>query len=237
MPFDVIPAIDVAGGKLCRMAIGGPAPAPEFGGDPVAAAESFLAAGARWLHVVDVDLAFTGEARNLEVVRAIAALGTPIQASGGLASEAEINGVLDAGASRAILGSSALADSRLAVRLISDLRERLVVGVETEGGRIRPRGRHRELDLDLDETAAWLADSGAARLLHTNVRRVGELSGPDLAGLRRVLRAGLPVVAAGGIATQEDLRSVALAGAEAAVVGRAALEARLDLGAAIASLA
>jgi phosphoribosylformimino-5-aminoimidazole carboxamide ribonucleotide (ProFAR) isomerase len=237
MSFDVIPAIDVADGKLCRMAIGGPALAPEFGGDPLAAAESFLAAGASWLHVVDVDLAFTGEARNVEILRAIAALGTPVQASGGLSSEAEIHGVLGAGASRAVLGSSALADRRLVARLIADLRERLVVGVETEGGRIRPRGRRHELDLDLVEEIGWLAESGAARLLHTNVRRVGELSGPDLAGLGQALRTGLPVVAAGGIATEEDLRSVALAGAEAAVVGRSALEGRLDLGAAIASLA
>jgi phosphoribosylformimino-5-aminoimidazole carboxamide ribotide isomerase len=112
-----------------------------------------------------------------------------------------------------------------------------VVGVETEGGRIRPRGRHREVDLDLVQTVAWLAGTGVARLLHTNVQRVGELAGPDLEGVRLVLRARVPVVAAGGIATESDLRAVAAEGAEAAVVGRAALEGRLDLGAAIASLA
>ena len=237
MPFDVIPAIDVSDGKLCRMAIGGPAVVPEFGGDPVVAAESFLAAGARWLHVVDVDLAFAGEAGNLHVLRTIASLGAPVQASGGLQTVAEIRGALDAGAARAVVGSGALVNRALVAHLISELRERLVVGVETEGGRIRPRGRDHEVDLDLAETVAWLGETGAARLLHTNVRRVGDLSGPDLGGLRDVLRAGLPVVAAGGIATEEDLRAVADEGAEAAVVGRAALEGRLDLGAVIASLA
>jgi phosphoribosylformimino-5-aminoimidazole carboxamide ribonucleotide (ProFAR) isomerase len=236
MPLDVIPAIDVSDGKLCRMAVGGPAVAPEFGGDPVAAAESFLAAGARWLHVVDVDHAFAGEATNLDVVRRIASLGVPVQASGGLRTIDEILRALDAGASRAVMGSAALVDRPLVARMISDLGPRLVVGVETEGGRIRPRGRHRDVDLDLGGTVAWLADAGAERLLHTNVQRVGELSGPDLAGLRLVLLAGCPVVAAGGIATEGDLRAVAAEGAEAAVVGRAALEGRLDLGAAIASL-
>lgn len=237
MPLEVIPAIDVSDGKLCRMAIGGPAAVPEFGGDPVAAAEFFLAAGARWLHVVDVDLAFTGEARNLDVVRRIASLGTPIQASGGLRSKDEVHAVLDAGAARAVVGSGALVDRPLVARMIADLGKRLVAGVETEGGRIRPRGRSHDVDLDLAETVAWLAETGAARLLHTNVRLVGELSGPDLLGLRLVLGAGPPVVAAGGIATEEDLRAVAAEGAEAAVVGRAALEGRLDLSAAIAALA
>ncbi|HEV8563555.1 MAG TPA: HisA/HisF-related TIM barrel protein [Actinomycetota bacterium] len=237
MPFDVIPAIDVSGGKLCRMAIGGPAVAPEFGGDPVAAAESFLAAGARWLHVVDVDLAFVGEARNLDVLRRIVALGVAVQASGGLRTVADLHGALDAGATRAVVGSGALADRSLVVGLVADLGARVVIGVETEGGRIRPRGRDREVDLDLVETVTWLAEVGAARLLYTNVPRVGEVSGPDLEGLRLVVRAGPRVLVAGGIATEEDLRSVAAEGAEAAVVGRAALEGRLDLRSAIASFA
>jgi phosphoribosylformimino-5-aminoimidazole carboxamide ribonucleotide (ProFAR) isomerase len=233
--FDVIPALDVAEGKLCRMAMGGPAAVPEFGGDPVAAAASFIGAGARWLHVVDVDLAFSGTARNLDVVRAIAALGVPVQASGGLRDGDDAARVLEAGAARAVLGSAALAHRALVEGAIAELGERLVIGVETEGGRIRPRGRAREVDLDLEATVGWLADVRPARLLHTNVRRVGELAGPDLEGLRLVLGAGRPVVAAGGIATVPDLHAAAAEGAEAAVVGRAALEGRLDLAAAIAS--
>jgi phosphoribosylformimino-5-aminoimidazole carboxamide ribonucleotide (ProFAR) isomerase len=234
--FDVIPALDVSEGKLCRMAIGGPASVPEFDGDPIAAAAAFAEAGARWLHVVDVDLAFSGEASNMGVLREVAALGVPVQASGGLRDPDELARVLDAGAARAVLGSAALVDPELVARLVAELGERLVIGVETEAGRIRPRGRDRDVELDLEATLDWIAEARPTRLLHTNVRRVGELAGPDLVGLGVVLGSGRPVVAAGGIGTLADLRAVAAEGAEAAVVGRAALEGRLDLAEAIASL-
>lgn len=236
MPFEVIPAVDVSEGRLCRMALGGPAVVAEFGGDPVLAAESYAAAGARWLHFVDVDLAFEGEARNLEVLRKIVRLGVAVQASGGIRSGSDVQRVLDAGAARAVLGSAALEDPEKVAGLAEELGARLVLGVETEGGRVRPRGRDRSIDLDLADTMAWLSGTSAVRFLQTNVRRVGELSGPDLEGLAVVLGAGRPVVAAGGMASQDDLHAVAAAGAEGAVVGRAALEGRLDLRALIAAM-
>lgn len=234
--FEVIPAIDVSDGRLCRLAIGGPAAVEAFGGDPIAAAEAYLEAGARWLHVVDVDLAFFGESRNLHVLRSIAAMGAHVQASGGMIAAEEIEASLDAGATRAVLGSGALVDHPGVEALIDGLGERLVLGVEVEAGRVRPRGRAREIDLDLRETVAWLSSAGAARLLHTNVRRVGGLAGPDLEGLAVVLAAGSPAISAGGIGSLEDLRAVATAGAEAAIVGRAALERRIDLAAARSAL-
>jgi phosphoribosylformimino-5-aminoimidazole carboxamide ribotide isomerase len=236
--FEVIPAIDVSEGKLCRLAMGGPAAVEEFGGDPLSAARSFVEAGAGRLHVVDVDLAFTGRPRNADVLAAIRARfpRVPIQASGGISMRGDVQLYLDAGAHRVVLGSGALADRADAERLISRYGERLVVGVETEAGRIRPRGAPRGLELDLEATLAWLRTTEATRFLHTNVRRVGELSGPDLRGLATVLGAGRPALVAGGISSIEDLLAARAAGAEGAVVGRAALTGVVDLAAAISEL-
>jgi phosphoribosylformimino-5-aminoimidazole carboxamide ribonucleotide (ProFAR) isomerase len=234
MSFEVMPAIDVADGKLVRMSIGGPSVVGAFGADPIAAAEAYVQAGARWLHVVDVDLALTGDPSNVDVVTAIHERfpGVSVQASGGLVRPSDLERYLDAGAMRAVLGSAALADRASTASLIDTYREALVVGLETLGRRIRPRGRHDAIDLDLGETLEWLAEVRMARCLHTSVRRVGALSGPDLPGLRTVMDVGCPVIAAGGIASDADLAAVRDAGAEGAVVGRAALEGDIDLRAA-----
>jgi len=236
--FEVIPAIDVSGGRLARLTARGPVMLPAFGGDPVAAAGSFVSAGAMRLHVVDLDLATGGEARNLEVLGTIAALGAragvPVQASGGTATAGEVQLLLDAGADRAVLGSTALRDRVLVTGLAERLAGRLVIGVETDGDRIRSRGR-RPVDLPLNDTLGWLGEVAAERFVVTSVPRVGHLSGPDLGGLRAVLALGRPTVGAGGVATTDDIRAIRSAGAEGVIVGRATLEGSLDLAAALAA--
>ena len=233
MRFEVLPAIDFADGRLATYAPQGPVPSGAFRGDPIAAARSHVDAGARWLHVVDMDLAFHGEARNLDLVRAIAALGPAVQASGGIARSDDVQVMLDAGARRVVLGSGALADEASALETMRRFADRIVVGVEVDEGRIRSRGAE-PVDLPLAETLGWLVAGGAHAFLVTGVSRVGALSGPDVALVKRVVRAGKPVLAAGGIATIDDLRAVRRAGAVGAVVGRAALEGGLDLTAALA---
>jgi phosphoribosylformimino-5-aminoimidazole carboxamide ribonucleotide (ProFAR) isomerase len=232
--FEVIPAIDLSGGRLALLGPDGPAPAAAFDGDPLAAARGFAAAGARWIHVVDLDLAFHGEARNLETLSAIAELGPSVQAAGGVRNDAEVRALLDTGASRVVLGSVALADPEQVARLIATHGARLVVGLEVAGDRIRSRGRE-PVDLELMPTLGWLAASDVHRFLVTTVERVAGLGGPDVWTIRRVVRAGRPVLAAGGIARTEHLRDVRAAGAAGAVVGRAALEGVLDLAAVVAA--
>jgi len=233
MSFEVLPAIDVAAGRLATYTPQGPSPSASFDGDPIAAARSHVDAGARWLHVVDMDLAFDGTIRNLDVVRAIAALGPSVQASGGIRSLDDVQAMLDAGARRAVLGSGALADEATVVEAMHRFADRIVVGVEADEGRIRSRGAE-PVDLPLAETLGWLVAGGAHAFLVTAVQRVGTLEGPDTASVKRVIRAGKPVLVAGGIRSIDDLRSVRRAGAAGAVVGRAALEGSLDLAAALA---
>ena len=235
MGFLLIPAIDVHGGSLARYTPDGPAPVEAFGRDPLLAARTYLAAGATWVHLVDMDRAFTGVARNLDVLTSVAGLCLRVQAAGGVTSAIDVDGALSAGAERVVLGSGALLDLEAAAGLIQDLGDRLVAGIEVEGGRIRARSRV-ETDLPLEETLGALTSAGAARFLVTSVPRVGSLGGPDLDAVHQAVGTARPVVVAGGIATIEQLVELRDLDAEGAVVGRAALEGGLDLAAAIASL-
>jgi phosphoribosylformimino-5-aminoimidazole carboxamide ribonucleotide (ProFAR) isomerase len=151
-----------------------------------------------------------------------------VQASGGLRRAADAEAMLDAGAHRVVLGSGALADEALTAELLRLLGGRVVVGIDVDGGRIRSRGDH-PVDLPLAETLGWLVAAGAPAFLVTAVAHVGTLRGPDVATVRRVVRAGRPVLAAGGISSVDDLRGLRRAGAAGAIVGRAALEGGLDL--------
>jgi phosphoribosylformimino-5-aminoimidazole carboxamide ribonucleotide (ProFAR) isomerase len=232
--FLVMPAIDVAGGRLAAFTQEAPRPVEAFGGDPVEAARAFAAAGATWIHVVDMDLALSGEARNVDVVTEIrrAAPGVLLQASGGITDPADAGRFVQAGAARVVLGSAALGAPRIVEDMLASARVPLIVGIDVAGGRIRSRGRD-PVDLDLMSTLGWLVAAGVSGFVLTAVGRVGGSAGPDLAAVRRVARAGRPVLAAGGIRSIEHLRDVRRAGAAGAVVGRAAVTGTMDLRAAL----
>lgn len=234
MPFTVIPALDVSGGRLVTWTRGGTRSSEAFGGDPRVAARAMGEAGATWIHVVDVDLARTGVLANADVVADVAESGAVrVQASGGVTYERDARRLLEAGAARVVVGSRALADDVSAEHLIVSLRDRIVIGIEVEEGVIRSRGAD-PVELDLMMTLGWLTGVGAPAFLVTAVGQVGGLGGPDVDTLRRVVRAGRPVLAAGGIASLDHLRALHDAGAVGAVVGRAALEGDLDLASALA---
>jgi phosphoribosylformimino-5-aminoimidazole carboxamide ribotide isomerase len=178
-----------------------------------------------------MDLAFTGEVRNDDTVRAVVAAvpEVRVQASGGIATVGAVEAMLDAGASRVVIGSAVLDDPQEARRLLDRAPGVAIVGIEVADGRIRARGA-ADVDLDLMATLGWLAlTPGVQAVLVTSVARVGSLEGPDVGLVRRVMRRGFPVLAAGGIRSLEDLVSLRDAGAVGAVIGRAALEGALDL--------
>jgi phosphoribosylformimino-5-aminoimidazole carboxamide ribonucleotide (ProFAR) isomerase len=227
--FEVIPAIDVAGGRLVRMSGDGTVALEVHGGVPAAAAAAFVASGAPRLHVVDVDLAHSGVVTNAGHLREIAGLGVPVQASGGVTSAEQVDALLSAGADRVVLGSAALTSRDATEQLVAELGDRLCVGIEASGPTIRPRGGDAELPLW--ETLVWLTELAVSRFVFTEVDRVGELAGPDLDGIWALAtHTGRPVLASGGIRSIEDLTAVAGLGdgVEGAVVGRA-LHEGLDL--------
>ena len=230
MPFSILPALDVSHGRLVVVGAGGPRPVDAFGGDPVAAARAMAAAGAEALHLVDVDLAFDG-VRGLDVaaIRDVAP-GVTLQVSGGIADLSAAAPYLASGAGRFVLASVALLDEGRTLDAIRRGGSAVVVGLEVDGGRIRPRGSSAVDDgLDLMATVGWLHAAGVPAFLVTATGRVGGLEGPDVDVVRRVARAGRPTFAAAGVRSLDDLRALRDAGAAGAVVGRAALEGRLDL--------
>ena len=225
MGLEVIPGLDLSGGRLVRITPQGPEPVDAFGGDPVAAATAFVEAGARHLHVVDVDLAASGSVGAADAIAALSALGVPVQASGGVRNGEQADALLAAGAARVVLGSAGLADREGTRALVERLGDALVVGVEGDGPAIRPRGTREELPMW--DTVVWLATVPVRRFLFTEVGRVGGLAGPDLDGMWAFAgHSAAPVMVAGGIRGVEDLRSIAALGGpiEGAIVGRALYE-------------
>ncbi len=229
-PFAVIPAIDVLEGRCVRLAEGRRDHVTVEGGDPAAAAARFARQGAAWLHVVDLDGAFSGD-RTPGLFERIAAAGPSIQVGGGLRSAEAVEAVLDLGAARAIVGTAALADVET---LAARFEARLVVAVDARDGRVVTNGWTRASGISAGELARRCAAAGARRLLVTSTRRDGSLQGPDLPLLAEVLEAGLPVLAAGGIAELDDLTRVRDLGCEGAIVGSALWRGRFSLAEALA---
>lgn len=223
--MEIYPAIDVLEGRCVRLSEGRREAVTIEGGDPAAAARRFAAEGARWLHVVDLDGAFSGRPTP-GLVEAVTAGGLPVQLGGGLRDEDAVQAALDAGAARVMVGTAALTGVE---ELAGRFGDRLVVAIDAKDGRVVTDGWIEQSDLTARELADRCAAAGAARLLVTSTRRDGSLAGPDIELLANVLGAGLPVLAAGGIASLDDLRALRDLGCEGAVVGSALWAGRFSL--------
>jgi phosphoribosylformimino-5-aminoimidazole carboxamide ribotide isomerase len=217
--FTVYPAIDVLEGRVVRLSEGRRDAVTVEGGDPVAAAERFVAEGASWLHLVDLDGALSGEP-DLGLVSRIAAAGPPVQVGGGYRSLDSIDAALEAGAARVLVGTAALdVDFRSAAA--ARFGEGVAVAIDARDGTVTVDGWTRSTRLAPRELARRCAAAGIRRVLVTSAQRDGTLSGPDLPLLESVLEAGVPVIAAGGIATLDDLQALNRLGCEGAVTGSA----------------
>jgi phosphoribosylformimino-5-aminoimidazole carboxamide ribotide isomerase len=229
--FTVYPALDVLEGRVVRLSEGRRERVTVEGGDPVAAAERFVDEGATWLHVVDLDGAFSGEP-DLGLVARVAAAGVPVQVGGGYRSLDLIDAALAAGAARVLVGTAALDDAFLET-VAARFGEAVVVAVDARDGRVAVDGWTRAATTTPVELARHCALAGVRRLLVTSTGRDGTLAGPDLPLLRGVSAAGLPVIAAGGIATLDDLRALRRLGCEGAVTGSAVWLGRFSLAEAV----
>jgi len=230
--FQIIPAVDLLGDEAVRLEQGDFDRVTLRERDPEALVARFAAAGARLVHVVDLDGARSGRLRPALLERlAAAAAPAAVQASGGIRSVGDAQALLAAGASRVVVGTAAFAGEDAPRRFAEALGDALVVAVDARRGRIAVRGWEDAGGLSVEEAIERCAAAGVRRLHCTAIERDGTLEGPDLELLRRVAARGLPVVAAGGISSLEDVEAVAAAGCEAVVVGRALLEGRIPLSA------
>jgi phosphoribosylformimino-5-aminoimidazole carboxamide ribotide isomerase len=228
--FEVIPAIDVLDGRCVRLSEGRRDQVTIEGGDPAQAAARFAAEGATRLHLVDLDGAFAGRPTP-GLVERVAAASVPVQVGGGLRSVESMEAALAAGAARVVVGTAALtAVTGLSLSLLSArFGERLMVAVDARGDRVVIDGWAGETEVTPRGLAQDSAEAGVQCLLVTATRRDGSLAGPDLELLADVLAAGLPVVAAGGIASLDDLVRIRDLGCRGAVVGSALWAGRFTL--------
>jgi len=229
----MIPAIDVMGGRAVRLSGGKRDAVTLEGGDPVGLARRFAEQGADRLHLVDLDGAFSG-VPSLELVKRLSeAGGLPLQVGGGYRTLEAIATALDAGADRVMIGTAALGHSFLEAA-VERFGSSLVVAVDVRDGRVAVEGWTQLSELTPGELARQCAEVGIARLLVTSAARDGSLAGPDLALVDEVMAAGVPVLAAGGIASLDDLRALRRTGCEGAVAGSALLAGRFTLAEALA---
>ncbi len=233
-PFIVYPAVDVLEGRVVRLAEGDRERITVEGGDPLDAVARFESEGASWLHLVDLDGAFSGLPSLALVERVARATSLPVQVGGGYRTLDAVSAALAAGAARVLVGTAAL-DATLLVRAAREFDDRLGVAVDVRDGLVAVEGWARTSELTAVELARRCREAGVRRLLVTSTRRDGSLAGPDLGLLAEVRQASeLPLVAAGGIASLDDLRAVRAAGCEGAVVGSALWRGRFSLAEALA---
>jgi len=225
--MDLYPAIDLRGGRCVRLYQGDFDRETVYGDDPVAQARRFAAAGAPWVHVVDLD-ASRGQGSNREIVQAIATAiaPTPVQTGGGVRD----GSLLDEGIGRIVLGSLAVADRAAAGALVTGHPGRVAIGLDHRDGEIRTHGWEEGSGVQLLDAVAWPELAGAAAFVVTNIAKDATLEGPDLGGLAAVVAASsVPVVASGGVGTLDDLRALTQTGVTGVIVGKALYEGRFTI--------
>ena len=244
---ELYPAIDLRGGRAVRLLRGDYAAETVYSDDPVAVARSFEAAGARWIHVVDLDAARSGEADNLDLVAAVAkSVGCAVETGGGVRSVEAAERLIDAGVARVVVGTAAVERPELVTELAARFPGQVAVGLDARGRQLAVKGWTETTGADLVDVARRLEGEGVAALIVTEIGRDGTMAGPDLDQLGAVLEAtAVDVIASGGVGTLADI--TALAGLRAGpgggrslagvIVGRAIYEGRFTVEEALRCLA
>jgi phosphoribosylformimino-5-aminoimidazole carboxamide ribotide isomerase len=235
--MELWPAIDLRGGRCVRLLQGDYGRETVFGDDPVAMVRGFVAAGARRLHIVDLDGARDGVPAQAELVgRMVAAAGVPCQLGGGIRSLATARAYVEAGVARLVVGSVAIESPELLETLAQTYPGRIVLGLDARDGMVAVRGWLETSRLAALDVARRHAGLPLAGIVYTDIARDGMLSGPNLPALAEMVRgATLPVIASGGVSNAADVRQVAAVGAAGCIVGRALYQGTLTLDDALAA--
>ena len=232
----IFPAIDLKDGKVVRLYKGDFETVHQVADDPVATAKAFLAAGARHLHMVDLDGARDGQRKNGEIVRAVCRVGFPVELGGGIRSMADLEAVFALGVRRAVIGSAAVSDPDFVQQAIAAYGpERVAVGIDAKDGTVRTSGWERDAGLDYIEFAKSMAAIAVKYIIFTDIDTDGALSGPSWDRLA-ALQAAVPgcfVTASGGVSSNGDLRRLGAMGVYAAIVGKAWYAGAVDLALAV----
>ncbi len=240
-PLTLVPAIDLRGGYAVRLERGDPDKETRYDADPTARARAFVSAGARTLHVVDLDGAL-GTGENLDALRAIcAAIDVPVQTGGGIRTAADAQARFDAGAASVVLGTMLAEAPDDARALVERFGARIVAGIDARGDVVATRGWLNATGISRDALVQSVATWGVERIVYTEIARDGMGAGYDVDALAHVASlADVRITASGGARTLDDLRALrdgTPSNVDAAIVGRALYAGTLDLAEALAALA
>jgi phosphoribosylformimino-5-aminoimidazole carboxamide ribotide isomerase len=226
----LFPAIDLSGGRVVRLTQGDYDQMTVYGADPVAVAEGFVAAGAKYLHTVDLDAAKSGGAENRAAIGALAKLPLFVQTGGGIRTEADIEAVLSLGVRRVILGTVAVTDFAFTARMGQKYGDRLAVGVDAKDGFVAIHGWKTVTDVDSFDFCRKLMDVGITTVIYTDIGKDGLLSGANLGAYARLNTIlGLNVIASGGVTGESEIARLRDMGVYGAIVGKALYAGKLDL--------
>jgi len=239
--FELIPAIDLKGGHCVRLKQGRMDDATDYGDDPAAMAAHWQSLGATRLHVVDLDGAFAGKPANREAIRAICTeMSIPVQLGGGLRNLDMIEGTLNLGVQRVILGSIAISSPALVQEACAVFPEQICVGIDAKNGMVAVHGWDDVTDVTAVDLARKFEDAGVAAIIYTDISRDGMLTGPNIGETVNLARAvSIPVIVSGGVACMDDVTACATHandGICGAITGRAIYEGSLDFASAMSTL-
>ncbi len=231
----IYPAIDIKGGRCVRLAQGRVEAETVYAENPVEVAVQFKAAGSTWIHVVDLDGAFTGEPQNLAVVQAIASLGMKVQLGGGLRTRGTIERAFGFGVSRVVIGTRAVDADNFVGDAVQAFGEKIAVGLDAKNGIVAVKGWVASSGMSSLEAARRMEALGVHTIIHTDIGTDGMLTGPNFSAQKAMLRAGrFRVIASGGVSRREDAIELAKlaqghANLDGVIVGKALYEKRVDL--------
>ena len=230
--MNIFPAIDLRGGRVVRLTQGDYSRMTVYGDDPCAQARQFIGAGAKYLHVVDLDGALDGTLANFEIIAALVQQGgLLIEVGGGIRDEARIEKYLSLGVGRCILGTIAVRDFDFTCRMIRRYGDAIAVGVDARDGKVAVAGWEQTSALDGVEFCKRLRDAGCAAVIYTDISRDGAMQGTNLPLYRRLAREvpGLAVTASGGISRLEELAELEAMGTAAAILGKSLYTGAIEL--------
>ena len=230
----VFPAVDIRGGKCVRLSQGLAARQTVYSEDPVAVAAGWVRLGAAWLHVIDLDGAFQGVPVNLELVEVICrTVDAPVQLGGGIRDVKTARSYIQAGVRRLIIGTLALEDSSALEKLCHEFPGQIAVSLDAVDGQLKSRGWVKDSGLQLTDLLPRLEEHGVACVVYTDISRDGMQTGINVPGVERVVQGtGLPVIAAGGVTTLEDIKKLYplhSQGLSGVITGKAIYDGSLDL--------
>ena len=233
MPLTVIPSIDLRGGKVVRLKQGDYSQQLNYDVDPLKTAESFRAAGATWMHVVDLDGAKEGRPMQTELIgRIIKASGLQVEVGGGIRTAQDIQTLLKAGAGRVVLGTKAMEDWPWFESQVKDenFHRKLVLALDAKDGFVATRGWTETSKKLASDVARQVNGWPLAAILYTDVAKDGMMTGPNFEQTRKLAEAGdVPVIASGGVGSIEHIRKLRGLGVWGVIVGRSLYEGTVDL--------